>query len=150
LYRGINEFKKGYQPRISIIKDENGNLLADPQNILNWWKNFFNQVLNVHAVHGVRQMDIHTAEPFVPEPSLIEVEIAIGKLKSYKSPGTDNIPTELIKAGGETLYSEIHRLICCIWNKEELPQQWKESIIVPIYEKGDKTDYNNYRGIFLF
>jgi hypothetical protein len=31
LYRGINEFKKGYQPRISIIKDENGNLLADPQ-----------------------------------------------------------------------------------------------------------------------
>jgi hypothetical protein len=51
------------------------------------------------------------------------VEIAIGKLKSYKSPGTDNIPAELIKAGGETLYSEIHRLICCIWNKEELPQQ---------------------------
>jgi hypothetical protein len=84
-------------------------------------------------------MDIHTAEPLVPEPSLVEVEIAIGKLKSYKSPGTDHIPAELIKAGGEILYSEIHRLICCIWNKEELPQQWKESIIVPIYKKGDKT-----------
>jgi hypothetical protein len=55
----------------------------------------------------------------------------------------------LIKAGGGTLYFEIHRLICCIWNKEELPQQWKESIIVPIYEKGDKTDCNNYRGISL-
>jgi hypothetical protein len=40
LYRGINEFKKGYQPRINIIKDENGNLLADPQNVLNRWKNF--------------------------------------------------------------------------------------------------------------
>jgi hypothetical protein len=26
LYRGINEFKKGNQPRINIIKDENGNL----------------------------------------------------------------------------------------------------------------------------
>jgi hypothetical protein len=38
LYRGINEFKKGYQPRISIIKDENGNLLADPQSVLNRWK----------------------------------------------------------------------------------------------------------------
>jgi hypothetical protein len=132
LYRGINEFKKGYQPRINIIKGENGNLLADPQNVLNRWKNFFNQVLNVHGVHDVRQMDIHTAEPLVPKPSLVEVEIAIGKLKSYKSPGTDQIPAELIKAGGETLCSEIHRLICCIWNKEELPQQWKESIIVPI------------------
>jgi hypothetical protein len=41
-------------------------------------------------------MDIHTTEPLVPEPSLVEVEIAIGKLKSYKSPGTDNIPAELI------------------------------------------------------
>jgi hypothetical protein len=42
LYRGTNEFKKGYQPRINIIKDENGNLLTDPQSVLNRWKNFFN------------------------------------------------------------------------------------------------------------
>jgi hypothetical protein len=147
LYRGINEFTKGYQPRINIIKDENRNLIADPQNVLNRWKNFFNQVLNVHGVHDVRQKDIQTAEPLVPEPSLVEVEIAIGKLKSYKSPGTDQIPTEFIKAGGQTLYSEIHRLICSTWDKEELPQQWKESITVPIHKKGDKTDCNNYRGI---
>jgi hypothetical protein len=58
-------------------------------------------VLNVRGVHNVRQMDIHTAEPLVPEPSLVEVEIAIGKLKLYKSPGTDQIPAELIKAGGK-------------------------------------------------
>jgi hypothetical protein len=81
LHRGINEFKKGYQPRINDIKDENGNLLTDPQSVLNWWKNFFNQVLNVHGVHDIRQIDIHMAEPSVPEPSLIEVKIAIGKLK---------------------------------------------------------------------
>jgi hypothetical protein len=87
LYRGINEFKKGYQLRINIIKDENGNLLTDPQSVLNSWKNFFNQVLNVRGVHDVRQMDIHTTEPLVPEPSLIEMEIAIGKLKMYKSLG---------------------------------------------------------------
>jgi hypothetical protein len=114
LYRGINEFKKGYQPRINIIKDGNGNLVADPQNVLNRWKHFFNQVLNIHGVHDVGQMDIHMAEPLIPEPSLVEVEIAIGKLKSYKSLGTDQILAKLIKAGGETLCSEIHRLICSI------------------------------------
>jgi hypothetical protein len=54
------------------------------------------------------------AEPLIPEPSLVEVEVAIRRLKSYKSPGTDQIPAELIKAGGETLYSEISRLICSI------------------------------------
>jgi hypothetical protein len=82
LYRGINEFKKGYQRKI-IIKDENSNLLIDPLSILNRWKNFFNQVPNVHGVHSVRQMDIHMIELLVPEHSLIEVEIAIVKLKSY-------------------------------------------------------------------
>jgi hypothetical protein len=51
-------------------------------------------------------MDIHMAEPLVPEPSLVEVEIAIGKWESYKSPSTDQIPAELIKAGRDTLYSE--------------------------------------------
>jgi hypothetical protein len=59
------------------------------------------------------------------------VEIGIRKLKSYTSPCTDQVPAELIKAGGET-YSEIHRFICSIWNKEELPQQWKEFIVVQI------------------
>jgi hypothetical protein len=54
------------------------------------------------------------AEPLVAEPSLVEVEIAIGKLKSYKSPGTDQILAKLIKAGGEILCSEIHKLICSI------------------------------------
>jgi hypothetical protein len=60
----------------------------------------------------------------VPEPSFIEVEIAIAKWKSHKSRGTDQIPTEMIKAGGEMLFFQIHRLICSIWNKKESPQQW--------------------------
>jgi hypothetical protein len=102
LYRGINEFKKGYQPRINIIKDENGNFLADPQSVCNSSKNFFKQVLNVHGVHNIRQMDIHTAKSLVPEPSFVEVEIAIWKLRSYKSPQNDQTPSEIIKAGGET------------------------------------------------
>jgi hypothetical protein len=51
------------------------------------------------------------AEPLVSEPSLVEVETAIGNFKSHKSPGTDQIPAELIKAEGETLRSEIHILI---------------------------------------
>jgi hypothetical protein len=149
LYRGINVIKKEYQPRINIINNENDNQLADLQSVLNRWKKCFNQVLNIHGLHNVRQMNIHMAEQLVPEPSLVKVEIAVGKLKSYKSPGTDQILAKLIKAGVETLYSEIHKLICSIQNKEELPQQWKESIIVPVHKRVDKTDCNNYRGISL-
>jgi hypothetical protein len=55
----------------------------------------------------------------------------------------------LIKGGGRIIRSEIHKLIISIWNKEELPEEWKESDIVPIYKKGEKTDCINYRGISL-
>jgi hypothetical protein len=132
-----------------LAKDERGDLIADPHKILNSWKSYFCQLLNVHGAGGVRQTVMHTAEPFVPEPSASEFEVAIGKLKGYKSPGADQIPAELIQAGGETLRSEIHKLIKLIWNKEELLQQCKELIVVPIRKKVDKTDCNNYRGISL-
>jgi hypothetical protein len=84
-----------------------------------------------------------------PGPSGLEAEIATVKLKKYKSPGSDEIPEELIQAGGKILLSAIHKLINSVWNKEELPDQWKESIIVPVRKKGDKTDCNNYPGISL-
>ena len=59
------------------------------------------------------------------------------------------IPAEMIKAGGRTICCEIHKLIISIWNKKKLPEKWKESIIVPISKKGDKTDCSNYTGISL-
>jgi hypothetical protein len=47
------------------------------------------------------------------------------------------------------LVSVIQKLINSIWNKEELPDKWKESISLPVHKKGDKTDCNNYHGISL-
>jgi hypothetical protein len=105
--------------------------------------------LNVHRASAVRQTEIHTAEPLVSDPSPCEVEIAIAKLKRFKSPGSDQIPAELTQAGGEILCSKIREVINSNWNTEKLPDQWKESIIVPIHKKGDKTDCSNYRGISL-
>ena len=76
----------------------------------------------------------------MPEPSDFEVQLAIEKLKSHTSSGIDHIPAELIKAGGRTIRCAINKLIISIWIKEELPDEWKESIIVPIHKKGNKTD----------
>jgi hypothetical protein len=80
----------------------------------------FSQLLNVHNVSDVRQIEVHTAEPLVPGPSRLEVEIAIANLKKYKSPGSDQILAELIEAEGELLLPVIHKLINSVWNKEEL------------------------------
>jgi hypothetical protein len=55
LHRGINEFKKGYQPRSNFVTDEKGDLFADSHNILNRWKKHFSHLLDVHRVSDVRQ-----------------------------------------------------------------------------------------------
>jgi hypothetical protein len=55
------------------VKEENSDLLADSHNILNRWKNYFSQLLNVHDVSNVRQIKVHTAEPLEPGSSRLEV-----------------------------------------------------------------------------
>jgi hypothetical protein len=73
--------------------------------------------LNAHNVSDVRQIEVRTAEPLVPGPIRFGVEIVIAKLKKYKLPGSNQVPAELIQAGGEMLLSGIHKLIDSIWNK---------------------------------
>ena len=132
-----------------MIKNQNEELLADSNSILNRWKGHFSQLLNVHKDNDVGEIEIQTAEPLIPDPTLLEFEIAIEKLKKYKSPGIDQISAELIQDGGNSLLTEIYKLVLAIWKKEMLPGQWKESIIVPTYKKGEKTNCSNYRGISL-
>jgi len=111
------------------------------------WRNYVSKLLNVHGVNDERQTEIHTTEPLVTEPSPSQFQVAIEKLKCHKSPGIDQIPTDLIEAGRRKNRCEIHKLIISIGNKKEFPEEWKESIIVPIYKKGITTDSSNYRSI---
>ena len=67
LCRSISDFKKGYQPRTNIVKDETGDLVRGSYSILARWREYFSQILNVRGVHDVRQTEKHTAEPLVPE-----------------------------------------------------------------------------------
>jgi hypothetical protein len=97
-------------------------------------------------VLDVRQTEIHTAEPLVPEPSTFKFEWAINKLKIRKAPGIYQNPAELFKEGRRTIGFEIFKLVVSIWKKKELPEKW-ESIIVPKHKELDKTGCNNFRGI---
>jgi hypothetical protein len=77
-------------------------------------------------VNGVRQTEIQTAEQLVPEPSAFAIEMLIEHEK-HTSPGIDQSPKELIKAGGRKIRSKNHKSFNSIWNEEDLPGEWKES-----------------------
>jgi hypothetical protein len=74
--------------------------LQIPTTFLNKCKNHYSQLLNVHRISDIRQIEIHTTELLVLDPVPFEVETAITKLKRYKSPGSNQIPSELIQARG--------------------------------------------------
>jgi len=57
-YRGIKDFKKGYQPRCTIVKDEKGDLVADSHSIVDRWRNYFSQLFKVHCGKGAGQAEI--------------------------------------------------------------------------------------------
>jgi hypothetical protein len=103
LCRGINKFRRGYQPRNNLVKDEICDLLADSHDIANKWKNYFSQLLNVHRVREFGYIEIQRAKP-----GHFGAEIAITKLKEYKSPNSDQISAELIQAIGKILESVFH------------------------------------------
>jgi len=98
------------------VKDDNGNRLQIP---VTFWRD--GRFTFVHGYNDVRQTETHTSEPLLCEPTSLLVEIAIEKLKRYKSSGIDQTPAKLIQSGGNMLHSKIFKLNS-VWNKEELPQ----------------------------
>ena len=109
-------------------------MVTDSRIILARRRNHFSQLLNVLlGVNDVRQTEIQTAKPLVPEANAVEFEMATKKLKSHKSTDINQNHEELIQVRGRAIISEMHTLINSVWNKEELPEEWKESITVPIY-----------------
>ena len=70
-------------------------------------------------------------------------------MKLNKTAGSDNTPPELLKHGGRTLKQKLYKLIPMIWNNDQVPQQWYEGIICPVYKKGNRLHWNNYRPITL-
>jgi hypothetical protein len=78
--------------------------------------------------------------------ALLRLKLLLQSWKGITWSGSDQIPAELIQAGSEIVRTKIHKLMNSIWIKEKLPDQWKESIIVPVH-KGDKSDCSNYHGI---
>jgi hypothetical protein len=66
-----------------------------------------------------------------------------------KTAGTDRMHLELIKYVGNKLLNRMYELVRQIWKEERIPEEWKETIIVPIHKRGDRDRCENYRGIAL-
>jgi hypothetical protein len=138
------------------VWNEKGDLTTDCHSILDKWRNHYSQLLNAIGVSDVRQREIQTAEPTVPQPSAFEFELPIERIKRRKSPGIDQITRYwsnhqvLIKSQHNRLRQRVEKFalrsinVLILFAINRYCFEWKEST-----NKGRKTDFSNYRGISL-
>ena len=115
-------------------------ICSGTQSILNRWKNYFNNVLNINdrEEDSFNENTIHTAEPFIVESDELDIKFIIEELKSHKAPGIDGIPAELFKSGGPSLCAAVHKLILAIWRQEKLPREWRNRLSYLSTKRGTK------------
>ena len=132
------------------VRDKEGKLLTNIDEQLVRWKEHFQEVLNRPPPCNRPEL-----EPGTPlnvntgEITKTEIRKALKSLKNDKAAGTDNIPAEALKEGGESIVHQLHHLINLIWTKEEMPIDWKKGLLVKLPKHGDLSKCGKWRGITL-
>ena len=153
-YNGLREVY-GPQRRGTgqLIADDGVTILKDKDETLNRFAQHFDQLLNVPGTVDKAALDelpdIGPRAELDHVPSFDELAAAITFTRENKAPGGCGIPAEVWKYGGKGIQEKLHELIVDIWKKEQMPQNWKDANIVPIFKKGNKKECGNYRGISL-
>jgi hypothetical protein len=131
------------------VKDDQGNLLRRPEQILRQWHDHYEKICNEEFPHP----PIPEADPVLGPVERItpgEVEVAVRAMKNGKVTGPDDIPAEVWKIVGQESYEYLASLFNKCLEDGQLPSDWRTSVTVPIWKgKGDVTDCSNYRPIRL-
>ncbi|KAI5735640.1 hypothetical protein M8J77_020866 [Diaphorina citri] len=134
---------------IKQIKSERGMVIRKEEDIKYRWREYFEKLLNEENHRSIFEDGIPN-HGITEEISRDEVAQALKKMKNGKSTGPDEISVEAWKCLGEYGIDMLCDLMNQVLNEERMPNEWRDSVIVPIYkEKGDIQDCKNYRGIKL-
>jgi flagellum-specific peptidoglycan hydrolase FlgJ len=151
LYGITRKLSQGSFRTIKPIKNKDGEVLTSEEDQMKRWEEYFSEILNRPAPG--KEIEIPSAEEIldinIEPPSRAEIEQAISKLKKHKAPGPDGITAEEILAGKEIATETLFQLFIKIWEREKIPEEWKEAHLIKIPKKGDLSECGNYRGISL-
>ncbi|KAI8501811.1 hypothetical protein Bbelb_202230 [Branchiostoma belcheri] len=137
-----------------LLSADGTTLITDKDKILERWAEHFCNVLNRpsvmndEAINDMPQVPVNITLDELPTEQ--EVQQAIQLLSNGKAPGSDAIPAEVYKAGGTVLTQKLTEFFQSLWEKEEIPQEFKDASIVHLYKrKGNRQSCDNHRGISL-
>ena len=144
VFRLVKNMTRKFQPRYGGIKSADGKNLTTTDEISQRWKEYCEDMYSDHEVN-----ETVTLTETEPPPTRAEIERAISRTANGKATGPDNVPAELFKEGGDATVNAMHRLCEAIWTTGEWPEEWTQSVFIPIPKKGDLSQCSNYRTISL-
>lgn len=137
-----------------ILSEDGSSLLTKHEDILQRWADHFYLVLNRPSVVDITVLDeipqLSEKSQLAPAPDIDEVTDAIQQISSGKASGSDGLPAEIFKCGGETMTERLTQLYSLIWQRQSVPQDFKDATIIHLYKrKGERSVCDNHRGISL-
>ena len=148
-YQLVKDLTSSKQGRTTTIQDKNGKRLTEDKNILNRWTEYCSELYN-HKAKGDPEILNHPPVTNTDSHAILreEVEAAVKLLKPGKSAGVDNIPAELLQAGGETMIDVLLNICNKIWQTGEWPTPWTQSLVITLPQKKcNLLQCQNYRTI---
>ena len=146
----MKDFTTVKQGKVTTVQDRSGKCLTEEREILNRWTESCSELYN-HKANGdpsvlkCSQTDTEDDHPILRK----EVDAAVQSLKKGKSAGVDNIPAELVQAGGEELITTLTTICNKIWQTGEWPIPWSQSLVITLPKKDNLQQCQNYRTISL-
>ena len=149
-YQVVKDLTATKQGRVNIIQDKNGKCLTEEHEIMERWTEYCSELYN-HDTRGDPEIlnCPQTSEENNYSILREEVETAVKSLKKGKSAGVDNIPGELIQAGGDAMIDVLTKICNKIWQTGEWPTPWTQSLVITLPKKGNLQLCQNYRTISL-
>ena len=115
-YQLVKDLTSKKQGRTTTIQDKDGKCLTEEQDILKRWTEYCSELYNYRATGDPEVLNVPPATDNDNYPILREeVEAAVKSLKKGKSAGADNVPAELVQAGGEAMISALLTICNKIW-----------------------------------
>ena len=149
-YQLVKELTRAKQERTITIQDKTGKCLTEEQDILKRWTEYCSELYSHGATGDPEVLNVPPTTNNDNHPILREeVEAAVKSLKKGKSAGADNIPAELVQAGGEAMITALTNICNKIWQTGEWPTPWTQSLIITLPKKGNLQQCQNYRTISL-
>ena len=156
MYQGIKRCIGPAKRAVAPLKDLQGNILTGKQQKLECWVEHYGILytrtsdININEAVLATLPQFEIMEDLSTESTLEELQQAINSIPVNKASGNDSIPAEIYKCANKELLTKIHQvlLLCC--REDDVPQDFKDARFIQLYKnKGDRSECDNHRGIFL-